>query len=1195
MQHIARQLEQVRRRGRVLLVLQRLAQAVAVVLPVLIVLGVVDFGLRLPGWMRGVIGLVLLALGLSWLVRRLTAAWRFGPSLSALALRVEAMVPHLSGLLTSSLEFGLAPERYASPASTAAMAQATVAKAEQELAGVRVGQIVNLEPTRKRAMWLVGAVALFGIVAASAPTHSAIAASRWLMPWSDTAWPKRTQVSGGELPAAAAIDSPVEFSASVGRGFRPGMRVWLNLQSVDVQGQPTGALSPQRLLMTEQLISANVEETDSETPGEFKLQWRAPADLVRQVSSGDAASAKVQAWFEAGDDLTEPQVLTLVARPALQSVVAEVEPPAYAAGLAAPQTVALHEQSQRIASVTMLAGAQVQLTLGLNKPLPAEALEPEVLVPGLVSIPDLVIDQLDPRSVVLGFTLNETTQTPITLTDAHGLTQATERLVRFEALEDRQPAVTILEPSADASVLATALLPVSAQASDDVGIRALTMHAEHPDRVEVEDAVDPNQPGKRLPLAEEVARSEQLAAEATLDLSTLPLRVGDVVTVHASAQDVFELNGFRHDTAQATPRRLNIIDPNTLIDQVRADLAGVRQQAQRLELQQEQLIKRLEDDNPARLQSEQARVTRAVESQRQQLSRVQDRLRLNRLNDATLDELIRQADALAEQAQQASEQAQEDLQDAAEAQSSGDAEDAGDSDAQQAKAEASQQQAEARERLEDLAKLLDQGRDALGLKLELARLKAEQEALAQDTRELLPRTAGQPMDQLSEEMQQALQELAERQEALAEQAQDAVERLQSSAESLAQQGESDQDRAAAEAMAEAAAVAQRQGLGQQMSQAQQGLEQNQLSQAGSSQMQSLDTLDQMMQQLGEQDELRQELLRRRLLALEEQLRRLIEGQTLANVALEATPADASVEELANLAPDQSNLWVRTIAVQTEAEADQETAEIAPIVAKAVEAQAAALTGLRGGGREDAQAGQRVALERLEEALAKVQEKQAENEQDQTQQERDELRQKYLELAQQQKELNSETAELLKEVPLSRKTRAALRGLAKSQNEIGDAAAELGNKVAKTVVFQKTHEMIDTASGEAAGKLSRGQGDSRVLRQQRQTALLLETMAEALDQSGGPQEFAEGGSSSGGGGGGPQPLIPPAAELKLLRGVQQSVYDETRALADTVRTQPTDEQAELLTDLSGQQRELSGLGQRLIQQMQQQQQPGAPAP
>lgn len=1187
MQNIARQLEQVRRRGRALLVAQRLAQALAVVLPVLVVLGVIDFGLRLPGWLRGVVALGLLGLGLGWLVKRLIAAWRFGPSLSALALRVEAMFPRLSGLLTSSLEFGLSPEKYAQPASTAAMARATVAQAEKELAGVRVGRLINLEPTRKRAMWLIGALALGGVLAGSMPTYSAIAASRWLMPWTDTAWPQRTQVTAATLPAAAAIDSPVEFTARVGRGFKPGMRVWLNVRWLGADSQPTPAAATQRVLLTEQLAEANpsAEDAGSDPAGMFNLQWRAPADVTRRVSAGREPSAKMQVWFEAGDDTTEPHILMLVARPALLSAVAEVQPPDYAAGLAAPQTVAFHEQSPRTASTAMLAGARVRLTLALNKSLPSAALAPESLVPGLVSIPDLSITQPDPRTVVLSFTLNETAQTPITLTDAHGLTAATPRVVRFDARDDRQPTVTLLEPSADASVLASAVLPVAAQATDDVGIRSLVVEAEYPNRAAVGEAVSPDAPTQRLALADRVARSAQLTANATLDLATLPLQVGDAVTIRATAQDVFDLNGLQHDPAAATPRRLRIIDANTLIEQVRGDLAGVRQQAQRLERQQAQLLKRLADDNPARLETEQARVTRAVENQRLQLQRVEDRLQLNRLSDPTLDELIRQADALAEQVQNASEQAQQDLQAAAAAAQASDPDREAE---QQAKQQAQSQQAAARERLDDLAKLLDQGRDALGLKLELARLKAEQEALAQDTRELLPRTAGQAIDQLPEATQQALRDLAERQAALGEQAQDAIERLQSSAESLAQQGDSDQDRAAAEALAEAAAVAQRQGLSEQMQASQEGLEQNQLSQAGSSQLQSLDTLDQMMQQLGEQDELRQELLRRRLLALADQLRRLIEGQTLANAAVDELGVGASADALAGQAPGQSNLWVRTIAAQTEAEADPETADVGPIVGQAIDAQVAALSGLRRGVRDEVLAGQGVALERLEEALAKVEEKQAEANQDQTQQQRAELRKKYLELAATQNELREQTAALLDEVPLSRKTRAALRGIGQAQDGVGEAAAQLAEQVGDTVVFQKTHEMIEASSASASAELRRTQDVVRLIRQQRKTATLLESMAAALDESGQPPEFADNPSGEGGGGsgsGGPPPLVPPAAELKLLRGVQQAVYDETRSLAEAVRGEATAPQASLMNDLADEQRELSTLGQRLIEQMQ----------
>jgi len=1239
MQEIARQLEQVRRRGRALLLVQRLSQALAAVLVVLVVLGAIDFGLRLPGWLRGMVVLGLVIWGGCWLIGKLSRAWGFWPTLSALALRLEQQHPRLTGLLSSALDFGLYPEKVAQPTTTAAMAAATVQQAQQALTGVRVTQLIDLRPTRQRVMWLFGALLLTAGLVALAPTYSAIAASRWLMPWSDAAWPKRTQIDAAALAKVWPIDTPIEFTATVSRGFRPGMRVWVNTRWVNTASEANASPESstkhaqeneiQTLLMTEQLVLSsgkkkpetlgNPEAAAGNNPegsdggssednsggGGFVLQWRPGAEVIRRVSSGQAERATLEVWFTAGDDRTETQTVNLVARPALTSAMAEVQPPAYAVGLVANQRVALHEQATRVAALPMLPGSRVSLALVINKKLPIASLRPEAIVPGLASLKTLKISSTttaNPEAITLSFTLDETRETTLALTDQYGLSNEVDRLIRFEKTEDQQPTVVLIEPSADLSVLATAILPVVARVSDDVGVRRLVVDVVRPKRANASSEGGPGElpdATQTTVLIEREARQAELTADAVLDLKTMNLRPGDVVVIGAHGSDVYEHLGLRHDVVDATPRRLRIIDAAALISQLRSDLAGVRQQAVRLERQQAELNRRV-GDHPAALSAEQNRMTHSLKTQTAQLQKISDRLELNRLDEPTLEQLIRQADQLVSQASRSSDAAQQNLAQAAQQQTQDPAA------ADESKQAAAAQQQAVQEKLAELSRLLDQGQDALGLKLELARLRTEQQALSADTRALLPRTAGQAAENLSEELQQALRGLADRQKALAEQSQDAIEQLQSTAESLAKQEESDADRAAAEALAEAAAVAQRQGLSQQMNQSQQGLEQNQLSQASQSQMQSLDTLDQMIQQLGEQDKLKQELLRRRLLALEEKLRRLIEAQTVAASALEKRadekhPGAGEVVpgslpgSLPGLLPGplpgaevQSKLWVRTIAVQTQAEANEQTAEVAPIVGQAVDAQAVALAALRNSARAEALAAKRVAIERLEEALAKVQEKQAENEQDQAKEKREKLREKYLALAEKQHLLRSEVEVLLADFPVTRRTRVALRGAGKSQGEVQREAEVLGQEVDGTVVFRQMHQMIDRVAARAADPLSRGEDDGRVLPSQAKVAVLLETMAEALDESGGPKEFSDGGGGGGGGGGAgqPPPLIPPAAEVKLLRGVQQAVYNETRELSAAVRNQPTPRQATQLNDLAEQQRELSGMGQRLIEKMKQ---------
>ncbi len=629
----------------------------------------------------------------------------------------------------------------------------------------------------------------------------------------------------------------------------------------------------------------------------------------------------------------------------------------------------------------------------------------------------------------VSFTLDRTRVTGVELVDGWGLTDLDERVLRLEATEDRRPTATLIEPTADQSVLATAVLPVQARATDDVAVQRLTVEVQHPTRdssppTSDETGSDPaaTQSGAdatpvgidaaltRQTLAQRTGRQATLEAQVDLDLARLPLRVGDTVTVLAYSEDGYVLGERTHPPTEATPRRLTIIDQATLIQQVRSELAGVRQQAVRLELRQDQLQRRAAD-RPGPRAAEQARMTQRLEGQTQQLRRLQQRLALNRLAEPVLDELIQQADDLVEAATQSSAAAREALQRQADTPQA-EAQISPSPEAQASADRAAAEQQQVREKLEALARLLDQGQDTLGLKLELTRLRTEQEALARDTRELMPRTLGRPLEDLPADTQETLRELAQRQETLRQQARDAVANLQNAAEALARQDDSepnaDANRAAAQAMAEAAEIAQRQGLDPQMQQAQEGLDQNQLSQAGGAQSQTLDTLEQMMQQLGEQDQLRQELLRRRLLALAERLQKLIEGQTLAN----ASWADLNDAGLIEAAGEQSRLWVLTIAAQTEAEADEKTVDVAPIIGQAVEAQAAALMALRAAGSAGADAGGRVALQRLEAALEKVRALQDENQRDETSQQRAELRADYLALAEQQIDLRQRTQDLL---------------------------------------------------------------------------------------------------------------------------------------------------------------------------------------
>ena len=63
------------------------------------------------------------------------------------------------------------------------------------------------------------------------------------------------------------------------------------------------------------------------------------------------------------------------------------------------------------------------------------------------------------------------------MTDENGLSNLSERTYRVEAITDQPPAVSIVQPSADESVLATAVLPVEAVAQDDLAVESIALDA----------------------------------------------------------------------------------------------------------------------------------------------------------------------------------------------------------------------------------------------------------------------------------------------------------------------------------------------------------------------------------------------------------------------------------------------------------------------------------------------------------------------------------------------------------------------------------------------------------------------------------------------------------------------------------------------------------------------------------------------
>lgn len=1239
MQQITAQLARIRSAGRWMLLTQRLCQWAAGLLAAAVGLAVLDWALRLPGSMRLAIGLIALGVAGAWLVTRLLRAARFSPSLADLALRAERLYPQLAGRLATAVEFAASPDSYREPvasATTGTLAHQAVGDAQRHMVGVHLGRLLN----PARTLQMVGLLAVALVVIASlifaAPTHAAMAAQRWFDPLGDHEWPTRVEVRDLTPDAALAADTPILLRAAITRGWDADtpVRAWHRTRMGDtVTTWEQAVLTPVESPTQSHGDGASGHSGDSPgtpaLPRLYETLIDPPVTVSAALAQGDAARATFEFYFEAGDFAAHPRELILVPRPAVTRVTATVTPPAYALGLISPQTLQLHEQAGDVAAVTALQGSTIALQLAFNQPLTLDAAQARTLLPGVPEglaitgtegATDAATEEgtgvtsvSSSSGLTLRFTLTAPFDTPITLTNPQGLTSTTRRIYRFTPTPDASPTVALTLPASDEAVTANALIPVSALANDTIGVESLNLYAQPPTPTPAEGASAPGssppttQPNPQTPpllLTRATARQSSLTADATLDLATLPLQPGDELSLYATAQDTFRLpaqSNPGHDPVRSATRRLRIIDEATLVEQVRGDLATVRRAVERLARDQGDLndkVAALPDNAPApdvhRLETAQADLIRRVAAQTRAVNRLKERAVKNRVADETLNDVLDRGEALLDAADEAGDAARKALEDAREAR----AEHARRRGERPMEGEALQKQLDARKAAQDageqaeaalkeLANLLDQGGDAWALQVALKGARAQQENIARDTRELLPQTMGRDPQDLDPQLKKELDDIAERQGKLNEEVADLLDKMRQTAGKLAKQGDQPEDAAAAQALAEAVAKAMQENLEAGMKDAQEQTKSNQLSKASSQQSDAARTMSKMLDELGKQREQLSEVLKRQMRELAQAIQALIEREQA--LVTQIHPLESP--QVTTLAADALTIRTATMAAQELAAGEEKTAAVAPALGKAIEAQATGVQALRAARKAPAVAAHEEAVAQLQEALRLLEEAQKKEDGDEGEkEERAKRAQRYAALADRQEKLLAELTPLSqKEEPLDRRDRLSIRKMQPEQTAIRDDAAALGEEAGDTIVFVQSHKHIDAAAARSTDALGRSEATPVTLSDARQVALLLRSMADALkkDTREAPFDRPEGESPEGDGGGGGEPpdAIPPAAEVKLLKAMQQSLYDRTRSLHDQVgQARPNPAQEARLRGLSAEQRELHDAGVRLIQKL-----------
>lgn len=492
-------------------------------------------------------------------------------------------------------------------------------------------------------------------------------------------------------------------------------------------------------------------------------------------------------------------------------------------------------------------------------------------------------------------------------------------------------------------------------------------------------------------------------------------------------------------------------------------------------------------------------------------------------------------------------------------------------------------QQEVRNELADLIRLLDRDEDTWLVERELGQLIEAQEDARNATIRLSLRTIGREREDLPPPEVRELDRIAQRQREMRDRAQRLIGEMRRRAEAL-----DGIDSSSASALRGSAEVGERGEVGRDMERAAEQAGANRLQNAADSQHSALETLQRMAERLRETRGARAEQLLRELADLVESIAHLIAGQENELIAL------ARAEQTGEYGP-RDDVMIRLVrntrAVALKARAAAEKAQaIGRALDRAADAQDAAVTGLRGRPVDFpvVRAAEERSLDLLKEAKQLAEALQQQVRDEQTARRREALVEAYRALSEKQVAARQDTIALIASDRSTRRRIVEARRLSLIQNEIRTALAGLQGSTSELVeskIFNYVHQLMDQWCLEVIGAFREGDIDVFITDRQAMIAESIIRQIEAL-QPDEADEFARESASAGGGAGagsGAPPLIPPVAEIKRLRSLQEQIYNQTKTLdlrADLDEAQ----RRQRLLETGRMQRRLVELGEEMLNRL-----------
>lgn len=543
-----------------------------------------DFGVRLlvAAGVWGIVG--------STLWQTLWQPLRRGISDVFLAEQIDRHFPGLGNRITSAAEFraaGLDPRQ-----GSTELQQLVVEQAAADLRQVEPEQIVDPRRLTPLIGTALGTCLLTALVLMAFPLEAATAMRRLAWPWQVTPWPRSVV-----LNLTRANGQPLEWNPRDGLRIVRGDKLELRVEN------QRGPLPYDLALEIRQPGQQIAERFPIKIPPQRNPSGGASADSapVDIVADRDEFEFRVTG----GDDNFLPwHGVTAVDAPRLKQVRVTVVPPAYAQQPA----YAITEGSTQIRG---LVGSRVEVAGTADRPVaslelrvsdkPAERLttSPD----GLQWTTEVTID----RTSLVHFSF--------VLRDAEGFADPHPLQFELRGDADAIPEISLETPPADQWVTPTAVVPLAAEARDDLGLAAIRrvwqLNEDDPQTEQLETL-------SHLPL--------QHRYERGWALESLQLKAGDRIIFRLEAADANDLGSPRW--GRSSGRTLLVVSPDEkrreLIDRIAEivdDLQEASGQQRRLQEQAAKLQIQLRDvgalrpedrDLLNRLQWDQRRLTAQI-------------------------------------------------------------------------------------------------------------------------------------------------------------------------------------------------------------------------------------------------------------------------------------------------------------------------------------------------------------------------------------------------------------------------------------------------------------------------------------------------------------------------------------------------------------------------------------------------------